>query len=149
MTGRRDGRTEQPNKRPADRQEGSSKGSFNNNSINLTTTHIVLKLYCSKDYFDKSSISPLFSVIFYIIFDAHWKTNLNIFRSENGAIKMTYVQFVRHTKWSRIKWTSCIMIDYGLFRMIYKPSKLIYRSVHINRVYHFIRDHFTRIPLYT
>ena len=31
---------------------------------------------------------------------------------------MTYVQFDRRTKWSRIKWTSCIMIDYGLFRMI-------------------------------
>ena len=33
--------------------------------------------------------------------------------------------------------------------MIYKPSKLIYSSVHIDRVYHFIRDHFSRIPLYT
>ena len=33
--------------------------------------------------------------------------------------------------------------------MIYKPSKLIYSSVHIDRVYHFIRDHFPRIPLYT
>ena len=33
--------------------------------------------------------------------------------------------------------------------MIYKPSKLIYSSVHIDRVFHFIRDHFTRIPLYT
>ena len=41
------------------------------------------------------------------------------------------------------------MIDYGLFRMIYKPSKSIYSSVHIERVYHFIRDHFSRIPLYT
>ena len=41
------------------------------------------------------------------------------------------------------------MIDYGLFMMIYKPSKLIYSSVHINRVYHFIRGHFSRIPLYT
>ena len=41
------------------------------------------------------------------------------------------------------------MIDYGLFMMIYKPSKLIYSSVHIDRVYHFIRDHFSRIPLYT
>ena len=30
------------------------------------------------------------------------------------------------------------MIDYGLFMMIYKPSKLIYSSVHIDRVYHFI-----------
>ena len=39
------------------------------------------------------------------------------------------------------------MIDYGLFMMIYKPSKLIYSSVHIDRVYHFIRDHFS--PLYT
>ena len=29
--------------------------------------------------------------------------------------------------------------------MIYKPSKLIYSSVHIDRVYHFIRDHFSRI----
>ena len=29
--------------------------------------------------------------------------------------------------------------------MIYKPSKLIYSSVHIDRVYHFIQDHFTRI----
>ena len=34
------------------------------------------------------------------------------------------------------------MIDYGLLMMIYKPSKLIYSSVHIDRVYHFIRDHF-------
>ena len=59
---------------------------------------------------------------------------------------MTYVQFDRRTKWSRIKWTSCIMIDYGLFRMIYKQSKLIYSSVHIDRVYHFIRKFF--IPLY-
>ena len=33
--------------------------------------------------------------------------------------------------------------------MIYKPSKLIYSSVHIDRVHHFIRDHFSRIPLYT
>ena len=41
------------------------------------------------------------------------------------------------------------MIDSGLFMMIYKPSKLIYSSVHIDRVYHLIRDHFTRIPLYT
>ena len=41
------------------------------------------------------------------------------------------------------------MIDYGLFMMIYKPSKLIYSSVHIDRVYNFIRDHFSRIPLYT
>ena len=41
------------------------------------------------------------------------------------------------------------MIDYGLFMMVYKPSKLIYSSVHIDRVYHFIRDHFSRIPLYT
>ena len=41
------------------------------------------------------------------------------------------------------------MIDYGLFMMIYKPSKLLYSSVHINRVYHFIRDHFSRIPLFT
>ena len=41
------------------------------------------------------------------------------------------------------------MIDYGLFMMIYKLSKLIYSSVHIDRVYHFIRDHFSRIPLYT
>ena len=32
--------------------------------------------------------------------------------------------------------------------MIYKPSKLIYSSVHIDRVYHFIQDHFSRIPLY-
>ena len=55
------------------------------------------------------------------------------------------------------KWYTCnlifvkndIMIDYGLFMMIYKPSKLIYSSVHIDRVYHFIRDHFSRIPLYT
>ena len=38
------------------------------------------------------------------------------------------------------------MIDYGLFMMIYKPSKLIYSSVHIDR---FIRDHFSWIPLYT
>ena len=41
------------------------------------------------------------------------------------------------------------MIDYGLFMMIYKPSKLIYSSVHIDLVYHFIRDHFSRIPIYT
>ena len=41
------------------------------------------------------------------------------------------------------------MIDYGPFMMIYKPSKLIYSSVHIDRVYHFIRDYFSRIPLYT
>ena len=41
------------------------------------------------------------------------------------------------------------MIDYGLFMMIYKPSKLIYSSVHIDRVYHFIRDNFSKIPLYT
>ena len=41
------------------------------------------------------------------------------------------------------------MIDYGLFMMIYKPSKLICSSVHIDRVYHFILDHFSRIPLYT
>ena len=40
------------------------------------------------------------------------------------------------------------MIDYGLFMMIYKPAKLIYSSVHIDRVYHFIRDHFSRIPFY-
>ena len=33
--------------------------------------------------------------------------------------------------------------------MIYKPSKLIYSSVHIDLVYHFIRDHFSRIPIYT
>ena len=33
--------------------------------------------------------------------------------------------------------------------MIYKPSKLINSSVHIDRVYHFIRDHFSQIPLYT
>ena len=33
------------------------------------------------------------------------------------------------------------MIDYGLFMTIYKPSKLIYSSVHIDRVYHFKRDH--------
>ena len=66
---------------------------------------------------------------------------------QHGAIKMTYVQFDRRTKWSRIKLTSWIMIDYGLFRMIYKPSKLIYSSVHIDRVYHFIRKFF--IPLYT
>ena len=33
--------------------------------------------------------------------------------------------------------------------MIYKPSKFIYSSVHIDRVYHFIRDHFSRIPLFT
>ena len=33
--------------------------------------------------------------------------------------------------------------------MIYKQSKLKYSSVHIDRVYHFIRDHFSRIPLYT
>ena len=26
---------------------------------------------------------------------------------------MTYVQFDRRTKWSRIKWTSCIMIDFA------------------------------------
>ena len=32
---------------------------------------------------------------------------------------------------------------------IYKPSKLIYSSVHIDRAYHFIRDHFSRIPSYT
>ena len=41
------------------------------------------------------------------------------------------------------------MIDNRLFMMIYKPSKLIYSSVHIDRVYHFIRDHFSRIPLFT
>ena len=41
------------------------------------------------------------------------------------------------------------MIDYGLFMMINKPSKLIYSSVHIDREYHFVRDHFSRIPLYT
>ena len=41
------------------------------------------------------------------------------------------------------------MIDRGLFMMIDKPSKLIYSSVHIDRVYHFKRDHFSRIPLYT
>ena len=33
--------------------------------------------------------------------------------------------------------------------MIYKPSKFIYSIVHIDRVHHFIRDHFSRIPLYT
>ena len=49
----------------------------------------------------------------------------------------------------RTKWYSCIMIDCGLFMMIYKPSKLIYSSVHIDRVYHFMRYHFSRIPLYT
>ena len=38
------------------------------------------------------------------------------------------------------------MIDYGLFMMIYKTSKLIYSSVHIDRVYYFIRKFF--IPLY-
>ena len=41
------------------------------------------------------------------------------------------------------------MIDYGLFMMIYKPSKLIYSSVPIDRLYNFIPDHFSRIPLYT
>ena len=41
------------------------------------------------------------------------------------------------------------MIDYRLFMMIYKPSKLIYSSVHIDRVYQFKRDHFSRIQLYT
>ena len=35
------------------------------------------------------------------------------------------------------------MIDYGLFMMIYKPSNLIYSSVHIDRVYNFILDHFS------
>ena len=60
---------------------------------------------------------------------------------------MTYVQFDRRTKWSRIKWTSCIMIDYGLFRMIYKPSKLIYSSVHIDRVFHFLRRSFFTITI--
>ena len=30
-----------------------------------------------------------------------------------------------------------------------QPSKLIYSSVHIDRVYNFIRDHFSRIPLYS
>ena len=57
-----------------------------------------------------------------------------------------------HVIWSSYKmiaYIMCIMIDYGLFMMIYKPSKLVYSSVHIGRVYHFIRDHFTRIPLYT
>ena len=34
------------------------------------------------------------------------------------------------------------MIDYGLFMMMYKPSKLIYSSVHIDRLYHFIRRSF-------
>ena len=51
--------------------------------------------------------------------------------------------------WYSYKMIAYIMIDYGLFMMIYKPSKLIYSSVHIDRVYHFIRDHFSRIPLYT
>ena len=42
------------------------------------------------------------------------------------------------------------MIDYGLFMMTYKPSKLIYSSVHIDRVYIILYgDHFSRIPLYT
>ena len=43
------------------------------------------------------------------------------------------------------------MIDYGLFMMIYKPSKLIYSSVHIDRIVYIILyvDHFSRIPLYT
>ena len=59
----------------------------------------------------------------------------------------------------RIIWSLYKMIAYimnfvhndrfGLLMMIYTPSKLIYSSVHIDRVYHFIRDHFTRIPLYT
>ena len=59
----------------------------------------------------------------------------------------------------------CILIEYiilyGIFLHVYhyirrsfltdpfKPSKLIYSSVHIDRLYHFIRDHFSRIPLYT
>ena len=34
------------------------------------------------------------------------------------------------------------MIDYGLFMVVYKPSKLIYSSVHIDRVYHFIQRSF-------
>ena len=46
----------------------------------------------------------------------------------------------------RAIWSSYKMIAYI---MIYQPSKLIYSSVHVDRVYHFIRDHFTRIPLYT
>ena len=41
------------------------------------------------------------------------------------------------------------MIYYGLFIMIYKPSKLIYSSVHIDRVYHFIwRLFFTNTFIY-
>ena len=41
------------------------------------------------------------------------------------------------------------MIDYGVFMMIYKPSKLIYSRVYIDWVYDSKRDHFSRIPLYT
>ena len=46
------------------------------------------------------------------------------------------------------------MIDYGLFMMIYKPSKLIYSSVHIDRVYHlhgiiFHEYHYIRISVLT
>ena len=47
------------------------------------------------------------------------------------------------------------MIDYGLFMMIYKPSKLIYSSVHIDRVYNFIYGiifheyHYIRISVLT
>ena len=55
--------------------------------------------------------------------------------------------------WSSYKMIAYIMIfvhnDRLLFMMIYKPSKLMYSSVHIDRIYHFIRDHFSRIPLYT
>ena len=47
------------------------------------------------------------------------------------------------TKWWHIQWYSCIIIDYGQFMMIYKPSKLVYTSVHIDRVYHF-----SCLPLY-
>ena len=47
----------------------------------------------------------------------------------------------------RTVWSPYKMIAYIM--MIYKPSKLIYSCVHIDRVYNFLRDHFTRIPLYT
>ena len=52
--------------------------------------------------------------------------------------------YERISLYTKSIWYSCIMIDHGLFMMIYKPSKLIYSSVHIDRVYHFIRDHFSR-----
>ena len=42
-----------------------------------------------------------------------------------------------------------IVTDYKIFIKTYGSSKLIHSSVHIDRVYNFVHNHFSRIPLRT